>query len=359
MSLTLNTSCLMPDRPRPIVVIGAGGIVRDAHLPAYRLAGFDVVGTFDLDVDKARALAVDFDIPAVFASMELAVASAPEDVVFDVAVPGGAVLEVVEALPDGAAVLIQKPLGRTLDEARTISAVCRRKGLTSAVNFQLRYAPPFLALRDLLDSGRLGVVHDIQMQVTILTPWNLWDFLQREERVEILYHSIHYLDAIRALAGDPHGVWARTVRYAGYTQLADVKSTTILDYGDTLRAVVSANHCHRGGLIHQESYLRVEGEKGIVHLTLGLCLDYPRGQPDRLEVCLFEDGHEPAWQTVPVEGTWFPHAFIGTMASVMRKVEDPSRELPTSADDAVRTMALVEAAYTSSSSGATPIPYEE
>ena len=193
----------MPDRPRPIVVIGAGGIVRDAHLPAYRLAGFDVVGTFDLDVDKARALALDFDIPAVFASMELAVASASEDVVFDVAVPGGAVLEVVEALPDGAAVLIQKPLGRTLDEARTISAVCRRKGLTAAVNFQLRYAPPFLALRDLLDSGRLGVVHDIQMQVTILPPWNLWDFLQREERVEILYHSIHYFDAIRALAGDP------------------------------------------------------------------------------------------------------------------------------------------------------------
>ena len=132
MSLTLNTSCLMPDRPRPIVVIGAGGIVRDAHLPAYRLAGFDVVGIFDLDVDKARALAADFDIPAVFASMELAVASAPEDVVFDVAVPGGAVLEVVEALPDGAAVLIQKPLGRTLDEARTISAVCWRKGLTAA-----------------------------------------------------------------------------------------------------------------------------------------------------------------------------------------------------------------------------------
>ena len=349
----------MPDRPRPIVVIGAGGIVRDAHLPAYRLAGFDVVGIFDLDVDKARALAADFDIPAVFASMELAVASAPEDVVFDVAVPGGAVLEVVEALPDGAAVLIQKPLGRTLDEARTISAVCRRKGLTAAVNFQLRYAPPFLALRDLLDSGRLGVVHDIQMQVTILTPWNLWDFLQREERVEILYHSIHYLDAIRALAGDPHGVWARTVRYAGYAQLADVKSTTILDYGDTLRAVVSANHCHRGGLIHQESYLRVEGEKGIVHLTLGLCLDYPRGQPDRLEVCFFEDGQEPAWQIVTVEGTWFPHAFIGTMASVMRKVEDPTRELPTSVDDAVRTMALVEAAYTSSASGATPIPYEE
>ena len=30
----------MPSRLRPVVVIGAGGIVRDAHLPAYRMAGF-------------------------------------------------------------------------------------------------------------------------------------------------------------------------------------------------------------------------------------------------------------------------------------------------------------------------------
>jgi predicted dehydrogenase len=359
MEIDLQTTCPMPDRPRPIIIIGAGGIVRDAHLPAYRLAGFEVAGIFDLDLTKAQALASDFAIPQVFASMAAAVEGAPADVIYDVAVPGGAVLDVIEALPDGSAVLIQKPLGRTLTEGRAIRAACQRKDLTAAVNFQLRYAPPFLALRDLLDSGRLGVIHDIQMQVTILTPWNLWDFLEQEERVEILYHSIHYLDAVRALVGDPSGVYSRVVGYADYAQLADVKSTTILDYGDALRVVVAANHCHRGGLRHQESYLRVEGDQGIVHLTLGLCLDYPRGQPDRLEVCFLEDGDEPAWQTVPIEGTWFPHAFIGTMASVMRAVEDSERGLPTSVHDALRTMALVEAAYTSSRSGATPIPYEE
>ena len=33
---------VLPDHPRPIVLIGAGGIVRDAHLPAYAKAGFTV-----------------------------------------------------------------------------------------------------------------------------------------------------------------------------------------------------------------------------------------------------------------------------------------------------------------------------
>ena len=38
----------------PIVSIGAGGIVRDAHLPAYRKARFQVHGIYDLVRDRAQ-----------------------------------------------------------------------------------------------------------------------------------------------------------------------------------------------------------------------------------------------------------------------------------------------------------------
>ena len=97
--------------PGPIVGIGAGGIVRDAHLPAYRLAGFEHHGLYDPDIAKAEALAADFNVPRVFQSMEVALADLPGDVVFDVAVPGGTVREVIPQLPDGSTVLIQKPIG--------------------------------------------------------------------------------------------------------------------------------------------------------------------------------------------------------------------------------------------------------
>ena len=42
--LDLKMTCEMPDAARPIVGIGAGGIGGDAHLPAYRLAGFEQLG---------------------------------------------------------------------------------------------------------------------------------------------------------------------------------------------------------------------------------------------------------------------------------------------------------------------------
>eukprot|EP01007_Sphenomonas_quadrangularis_P000916 NODE_1780_length_760_cov_196.679325_g1488_i0.p2 GENE.NODE_1780_length_760_cov_196.679325_g1488_i0~~NODE_1780_length_760_cov_196.679325_g1488_i0.p2 ORF type:complete len:91 (-),score=8.05 NODE_1780_length_760_cov_196.679325_g1488_i0:136-408(-) len=89
---------------------------------------------------------------------------------------------------------------------------------------------------------------------------------------------------------------------------------------------------------------------------MGVLLDYPVGEPDSLEYCLLQEGKSPAWQDLPIEGRWFPDAFIGPMASLMRYIEGSSKELSSSAHDAFKTMAIVEAAYASSNSGGTPIP---
>src|SRR5208283_2253084 len=113
----------LPSAPRPIVVIGAGSIVRDAHLPIYRRLNFPVAGIFDVNVDAARERATAFGIPRVFASLDEA-AQTP-GAVFDVAIPPHAIAAVLERLTDGAAVLIQKPMGRDLAEARRILAIAR------------------------------------------------------------------------------------------------------------------------------------------------------------------------------------------------------------------------------------------
>ena len=58
--------------------------MRDAHLPAYKKAGFPVVAIADLDKSKAENLARAFRIPAVLSGVEEAAAYAPKDAVFDV-----------------------------------------------------------------------------------------------------------------------------------------------------------------------------------------------------------------------------------------------------------------------------------
>src|SRR5574337_2033279 len=101
----------LPKKPRPIVIIGAGGIVRDAHLPAYRKCGFRVAGIFDLDPTRCGFLAAKFEVGHAFSSLQEAVDQAPPRAVFDIAVPASAILDILPHLPDGGGVLIQKPMG--------------------------------------------------------------------------------------------------------------------------------------------------------------------------------------------------------------------------------------------------------
>ena len=70
-----------PKQPRPIIVIGAGGIVRDAHLPAYAKAGFPVIGIMDAIVERAETLAAEKDIPRVLRSIAEVVRFAPSDAI--------------------------------------------------------------------------------------------------------------------------------------------------------------------------------------------------------------------------------------------------------------------------------------
>jgi len=338
-----------PTRPRPIVIVGAGAIVRAAHLPAYQRLGFPVAGLYDLDSAHARKTANAFAVATVFDSLDTAVRV--PGAVFDVAVPGDQVLGILERLPRGSAVLIQKPMGPDLATARRILACCEERALVATVNFQLRFSPGMLALHDLVARGTLGELVDIDVRVVIDQPWHNWTFLEGAPRLEVVYHSIHYIDAIRWLAGEPRGVYCKGAGHPSTPKLRDTRSSIVLDYGDRLRCSLVLNHTHRAGPKYRASQIIVEGLNGAARVTWGVNLDYPSGPPDTMEV---SGGGE--WNDVPLRGSWFTEAFEGPMSNLQRFVAGEDSTLVGSVHDAIKTMAVVEACYISSDRGATPIP---
>ncbi len=346
----------LPRSPRPIVTIGAGGIVRAAHLPAYAKAGFPVIAVSDPAPGKAEELARDFGIAHHFTSVADAIAFAPPDAVFDVAVPASQLGNILPLLPTGATVLIQKPMGETLDEARVIRHICRTREFTASVNFSLRYSPNNLAAVELARRGYLGEIHDLEIQTRTYTPWQLWTFLATAPRLEILYHSIHYLDLVRSWFGNPRGVYCKTVRNPQTPSLAPTKSTILLDYPDK-RVLVATNHGHDFGDRFQHSFAQWEGTGGAARITMGLNLDYPHGKPDTLEYAQRGDPSK-TWHQLPVSGENFPDAFIGTMGALQAFAEGSIDTLPSHFEDAFQTMALVEACYRSSERPAEPLPLE-
>ena len=183
MSTDLRQSLPLPKTSLPVVIFGAGSIVTDAHLPAYARLGFSVAGIYDPDQAKAQAVAAKAGTRA-FASVAEATALGL-GAVYDLATPPADHAGLLEALPDGAVCIIQKPMGSDLAEADRIIRICRAKGLKAAVNFQLRFSPAILALKDAIAQGHLGQVVDVDGLLAVDTPWHLWAFLADLPRVEL------------------------------------------------------------------------------------------------------------------------------------------------------------------------------
>jgi len=330
-----------------IGICGAGGIVNDAHLPAYRKAGFRVDCIYDVDRSRAEETAARFEILRVCDSLE-SLAEAVD--IVDVAVPAWENSRVVEVLTEaGVGLLLQKPLAEDWQTALSTVERIRSAGLTAAVNQQMRWEPGVRSCRHLLSQGVLGALYDVAFNIYVDTPWHLWGWLSQKETIEVLYHSIHYLDAIRYLTGcEPHSIYCSGSRRPGYAAKGETRTCTHLTFPDELRATVLCNHHVEWGRSGQQSEFRIDATDGMAVRQLGLLLNYPSGEPDALRYITRADGQ---WREATFEETWFPDAFVGPMTSLMRAMNGEILKPETDVEDNLHTLRLVFAAYESMQTG--------
>ena len=351
--MNFKNSWPLPSFPKPIVIIGAGGIVNDAHMPAYHKAKFDVLGIYDIDQERLLDIAKKWRLKS-YSSLNGLISDAKENhAVFDLATPPSAIQGILKKIPVGSIVLIQKPMGEDFKDAKKIRAICRSRKLIAAVNFQLRFSPMMMIVHDCIEKNVIEDITEFEVHLNLLTPWELFPFLKKMSRVEIAVHSIHYLDLIRSFLGNPSGVWAQTLGHPFSKKFAQTRTTAILNYGNDIRCSLSINHNYRKGPNFQSAQIRIDGIEGAAVIKLGLLLDYPKGEPD--EVWIYPKGGS-CWNKIDFDGGWFPEAFIGTMSNLQRFSSGEDKKLYTSVDDAFHTMSLVESCYISSMKGDTALP---
>ena len=327
--------------------IGAGFIMRDCHLVAYRQAGFRPVAIASRDPARAEAVARVHAIPRCYASAGELLADETVEVV-DIAVPPDAQPALIrEAVQHGhhiRGILAQKPLALNGREARQCVELCEQAGIVLAVNQNMRYDQSVRACKDILQRGWLGepVLGTIEMRA--IPHWMSWS--ERLPSLSTFLMSIHHLDTFRYWFGTPDRVLAST-RPDPRTQFAhtDGLNLYILEYDNGCRATawddVWTGPAREGS--ESDFYIRwrVEGTDGLARGTIGWPA-YPARTPSTLD---FTTRRQPGYWFAPRwKEVWFPDAFAGTMAQLLCALEE-NREPEISGRDNLETIALCEAVY--------------
>lgn len=331
---------------RPIGVVGAGAIVQVGHLPAYQRAGLPVAGICDLHPERAEETRARFGLARTYTLEELLDDPAIE--VVDIAVVPEAQPEIVRrALMAGKHVLAQKPLAVDSTTGAELTKLAREQDRTLVVNQQMRYGEGIAAARSIVEAGWIGAPTAFTIEVNINTDWSAWEWLLTSPRLDLMYHSIHYFDSIRSVLGTPQRVFCAAGRRPGQVAAGETRTMTTFLYEDGRRGLVHVNHENLTGDF--TARFRIDGSHGSLRGTIGLLYDYPHGRPDTLEVngtALPTDG----WLPYPVTTRWVPDAFVGPMRALLAEIADGT-PAPTSGEDNLETLRVVEACYASIAGG--------
>ena len=341
------------DPSNRIGCIGAGFIMTDCHLPAYRQAGLNPVAIASASEASAQRAAARHQLRACSNVAELL--QDESITVLDIAVPPDQQRRLIEQICQTKhirGILAQKPLGINFAEAVAIVRTCEQAGITLAVNQNMRHDQSVRSCHQLLTDGLLGEPVFATLDMRAIPHWMPWQ--QRLGWVTLRIMSIHHLDLFRFWFGTPERVFASVrsdPRTAAQFAHTDGICSYILEYSSGLRACswddVWSGPCREGAASDRNGInWRVEGTTGLALGTIGWP-DYPARTPSTLDYSLIQSGpiwHQPRWDSV-----WFPDAFAGPLIDLLRSLEQNT--LPEiSGQDHLETMALVEACYLSAQS---------
>jgi predicted dehydrogenase len=322
-------------------MVGAGGIVKAAHLPAYRAAGFSVSAIYDRDVDRATSLAAEFGIPKVCRELaEILDDSSIE--VMDIAVPPENQSEIVlRAIGCGKHLLCQKPLARTAVEAEVLVRAAEDAGVKLAVNVSMRWAPAMRETAELIQRGAIGDVLGVLFDVKYYEYWDTWPWLTASDRLVILFDMIHILDVTRTIMGPARSVKARYGRSEDSDVAGETWADIWLDYGDDV--VVRFDEDSRVPPDQTAVRFRFTGSRGSITGTLGIYYNYPFGRADTLRL-IPAGADEETVSEKELPGRWVPDAFSETMRALLAAIDHNS--VPrNSGRDHLDTLRLVDSIY--------------
>src|SRR5581483_5411966 len=202
----------MADAPLRIGILGAARIAPMALVrPARSVPEARVEAVAARDPERARRFAAKHGIARAHDSYDALLADPALDAIYNPLPNGLHCAWTIRALEAGKDVLCEKPIAANADEAAQMAEAARRTGRKLVEAFHWRYHPLAARMLEVLASGELGAVRDVETRFCIPLPMPN-DIRYRIElaggaTMDTGCYAIH---ALRTLAGaEPEVVSAR------------------------------------------------------------------------------------------------------------------------------------------------------
>jgi predicted dehydrogenase len=323
-------------------IIGTGFWARFQLAGWREVPGARCVALYNRTRSKAEALAREFGIPAVHDDPEeLTRREKPDflDIITDVGTHRWFVeLAASRRVP----AICQKPMATSLAEAQAMAAACRAAGIPLAIHENWRWQAPIRRLKAVLDEGRIGKVFRARLDFCSSFPvFDKQPFLKDLEQFILTDMGSHILDTARFLFGEVRSLYCRTFRAHRDIRGEDVATVVLGMEGG---AMVTCNLSYASRLERErfpETFVLVEGERGSAELAPDCWLRVTAGETTE------------ARRVPPPRYPWADPAYGLVHASIVdcnRHLLDAlrsGRPAETSAEDNLKTVRLVFAAYDS------------
>ena len=232
--------------PLRVVVVGCGGYA-PSHLKRLKASAlFEVVAVADIDAQAARSRAQAFGVPR-WETDYGRVLESPEVEAVLVLTPARVHAQVtIDSLHAGKHVFCEKPMARTVADARAMAELARRTGLVLQVGYPMRHSPDALNLRKLILDGRIG------RPVWFRDIWALSkgnpspSTHDRDLGGGVIYELAHWLDFVSFVFGRATKVYAVTARFKPDPTTADDTFLAVIEFASGDTAIWSESWAAKG-----------------------------------------------------------------------------------------------------------------
>lgn len=337
--------------PKKFAILGTGFWAR-YQLAAWReVEGAECIALYNRTRSKAQALAEEFGVAHVFDD--------PEVLVEEMKARGG--LDFVDIITDvdshprlvslaarhGLPVICQKPMAPTLEQARAMARECQEANVPLWVHENWRWQRPIQEMKKEVESGVAGRI--FRARIEMVTGYEVFKnqpFFRELEQFLIADLGSHIFDVARFLLGEARSVYCCTQRIHANIKGEDVV-TALFEHEEGAVSVCAMgyaeNFLERDRFPQTQVFL--EGEEGSIELAL----DYWLRTTTR-EGTLARRVPPPRYAWADPEYDVVHASIVPCNRDILRDIQGRG-QAQTRAEDNLKTVEMVFAAYESARSG--------